>query len=109
MSAAAPKIDLRPPGSTILPLLGLRWGASSVAAPQPGSPRLLASTAVAVQGTAFDGLIDRAHQHPVLAVGDVGVTLGNGAFKASEVGLDRRGVATVLDPLPFSARNPLLL
>ena len=44
------------------------------------------------------------------SVGDLlGVALGDGRLEAAEVGLDRRGVAAILEPLALGAEDPLLL
>src|SRR5581483_344112 len=69
---------------------------------------LLASPGVAVKRAALDGLVDRRDE---LAVGLRGVALValDGGGQAAEVGLDRRGVAAVLEPLALGAQDPLLL
>jgi hypothetical protein len=44
----------------------------------------------------LDGLVDRPDQHAMLGLGDVVLPLGDRDFQAAEVGLDRGGVAAVL-------------
>jgi hypothetical protein len=79
------------------------------AAADAGGPSLLAGAGVAVKRAALDGLVDRRLEPAMLDLGGLGVALGDRALEAAEVGLDRRGVAAVLQPLALGAQDPLLL
>ena len=52
-----------------------------------------------MQRTALDGLVDRAHKATVLGLGGLAVALLGESLQATEVGLDRRGLLTVLKTL----------
>src|ERR1700722_8140197 len=79
------------------------------AAAQASRAGLLAGAGVPMQGTTLDGLVDRLHQSAVFAVGDGFVAARDCRLERTEVGLDRRGVATILEPLSLGALDPLLL
>src|SRR6185437_1119599 len=79
------------------------------AAAQPSCARLLPGAIVAVERPSLDSLVDRLDQHAVLRLGDVVLPLGDGSLEPAEVGLDRGGVAAVLEPLTLRAQDPLLL
>src|SRR5215210_4091131 len=74
-------------------------------AAQARGARLLASAGVLVQRPALDGLVDRADELAVLGVGGRVVAGLDRGLEAAEVGLDRRRVATVLEPLALRAQN----
>src|SRR3954467_14280717 len=89
---------------------GRRGGSGGVvAAQQARGAGLLAGAGVAVQGAALDGLVDGADQRQVLGLCGVGVAGGDRGLEPAEEGLDRRGVAAVLQALAFGPEDALLL
>ena len=81
----------------------------SAAGEQASGAGLLVGARVAVQRAALDGLVDRALQAHVLGLGGRASPLLHGRFEVAEVGLDRRGVAAVLEALALGAQDALLL
>src|ERR687897_1707357 len=77
-----------------------------VAAQDARGAGLLAGAGVAVQGAALDRLVDGLHERAVLARGGVVVAGGDRRLQTAEVGLDRRGVAPVLEALALGAQDP---
>src|SRR3954449_13207021 len=74
-----------------------------------GGAALLAGARVAVQGAALDGLVDRLREGAVLGVGRRVVALADRGLEATEVGLDGRRVAAVLQALTLGPEDALLL
>ena len=62
-----------------------------------------------VQRAALDGLVDRADELRCSASAVSASPASTAACEAAEVGLDRRRVAAVLEPLALGAQDPLLL
>jgi hypothetical protein len=62
-----------------------------------------------VQGADLHGLVDLRDQRAVRGSGLLGVARGHRGLEVTEVGLDRRGEAAVLEPLSLGAQDPLLL
>ena len=57
----------------------------------------------------LDGLVDRLHQRAVLGVGGGVIARRCRSLEPAEVGLDARGVASILEPLTRGALDALLL
>src|SRR6202034_2150459 len=74
-----------------------------------GCAGLLAGARAAVQRTARDRLVDRAHQLAVRRRGAVRLAALHLCLQAAEVRLDGRRVQTVLQTLALGAEDALLL
>src|SRR5579863_70557 len=62
-----------------------------------------------MQGAGLDRLVDLRDQRAVLGRGRLALAGRDGGLEATEVALDRRGVAAILKPLALGAQDPLLL
>ena len=74
-----------------------------------GGVRLLARGGVRVQHALRAGLVDQLHQRDVLGRDASRVAGVDGGLEAPELGLDRRAVPQVLEPLPLADEDALLL
>jgi hypothetical protein len=62
-----------------------------------------------MQGPALDGLVDRADERAVLGLRGLRVARGDRGLEPAEEGLDRRGVAAILEALALGPEDSLLL
>src|SRR5690348_4875689 len=104
-SASSASRSSRPPGSSRRNTAGGRFSADARA--QRGRARLLARAVVAVERVALHGAGDARHGLAVLGLGRVGIAGLDRSLEAAEVGLDRRRVAAVLEPLPLRPLDAL--
>src|SRR5947209_13731709 len=77
--------------------------AAGVTAADPGGARLLAGSGVPVQRAPLDRLVNRLHELAVLVIRGGSVSRGHRLFQATEVGLDARHVASVLEALALGS------